>query len=122
MRRSLERSFEDDGLVTPELVDAYRDRLRVPGVVTAYRGLTAPRPRADPAPPVDRAAIRQPALSIWGENDELITPEEGREGTRKLPEGRFELIPDCGHIPMEEKPQEFLRLVLDFLSEVSAAS
>src|SRR4029079_11520170 len=67
LRRALELSVWDDSLVTPELVAAYLDRLRVEGVANAYYGLTA-RSRTAPET-VDLAALDTPALVLWGAED-----------------------------------------------------
>ncbi len=41
--------------------------------------------------------------------------EQGVESYRNLPEGELAVIPDCGHNTYEEKPEEYLMFVLDFL-------
>lgn len=110
--RSLRRSFHDDSLVTPELVRAYLDRLRIEGVADAYQGLTAP---ARPGEKVELEKIGVPALVIWGAQDRVISLESGRRATARMPRAEFVVIDECGHLPMEEKPEEVLRAVLPFL-------
>jgi pimeloyl-ACP methyl ester carboxylesterase len=113
VRKALEHSYYDDSLVTPELVQAYLDRLRVEGVSDAYYGLTVPV--RSPQERVDLARIDVPALVLWGTHDELIAPEAGRRSSQVLPQGEFVLLAKSGHLPMEEEPEEFLRAVLPFL-------
>jgi len=36
--------------------------------------------------------------------------------------GEFRTIPDCGHVPMLERPDEFNRLLLDFVRRVLDAA
>jgi pimeloyl-ACP methyl ester carboxylesterase len=112
VRKGLLRSYYDDSLVTPELVQAYLDRLAIEGVVDAFYGLTAPAP---PGEPVDLAKIAIPSLVIWGAHDELISPEMGRRAAARLQHAEFVLFAESGHIPMEEEPEAFLRAVLPFL-------
>jgi pimeloyl-ACP methyl ester carboxylesterase len=110
--KALRRSYYDDSLVTPELVQAYFDRLRIEGVADAYHGLTAP------APPGERVVLEKigvPALVVWGAQDELISVEGGRRAAARMPRSEFVVIEKCGHLPMEEKPEELLRAVLPFL-------
>ncbi|HEX3527983.1 MAG TPA: alpha/beta hydrolase [Thermoanaerobaculia bacterium] len=114
VRRSLLNSFHDPSLVTPELVQAYFDRIRVEGAIDAYYGLTVPV--RGPIDKVDLAKIEVPALVVWGADDQVILLPAGRRGTSVLPRGRFVVIPDSGHIPIEEKPAEWLRLVMPFLT------
>jgi pimeloyl-ACP methyl ester carboxylesterase len=112
VRKALLHSFYDDALVTPELVQAYFDRIRIEGVLDAYHGLTAPR--RTPADRVDLAAIHVPALLLWGEEDELISIAAGRRAGETL-RAEFVAFPKTGHMPMEERPEEWLAAVLPFL-------
>lgn len=113
VRRALEHSFYDDSLVTPELVQEYYERLRVEGVVDAYHGLTAPTRTA--SEPVVLEEIRMPTLVVWGAEDLLISAESGRRAAERMPDAEFALMEGVGHVPMEENPEELLRIVLPFL-------
>jgi pimeloyl-ACP methyl ester carboxylesterase len=112
IRRALERSVYDDSIVTPELVQAYFDRLRIEGLGDAYYGLTAPS-RSRPEI-VDLTKIDVPALVVWGAEDELISVDTGRRVSARLPRSTFVVLEKTGHIPMEEKPEELLALLLPF--------
>jgi pimeloyl-ACP methyl ester carboxylesterase len=113
VRRALEHSFHDDSLVTPELVHEYFERLRVEGVVDAYHGLTAPARTA--SEPVELEKIGMPTLVVWGSEDRLISAESGRRAAERMPDAEFALMEGVGHVPMEENPEELLRIVLPFL-------
>lgn len=113
VRKSLLRSFHDDSLVTPELVDAYWQRVRIEGVVNSYYGLTIPI--QGPVDTVVLDEIRVPALVVWGAQDTLISVESGRRAAARMPHAEFAVIDESGHIPMEERPEELLGLVLPFL-------
>ena len=118
IRRALRHSFYDDSQITPELVEAYLDRLLVQGADDAFYGLT--KPRAAPGPPVELEAIRVPTLAVWGAEDELVSRASGQRATARIPGSEFVVIEQCGHIPMEEKPEEFLQAVLTFLERHSS--
>lgn len=113
VRRALQHSFHDDSLVTPELVREYFERLRVEGVIDAYHGLTAPARTA--SGPVNLEAIKMPALVVWGAEDRLISAQAGRRAAARMPDSEFVLMKGIGHAPMEERPEELLRIVLPFL-------
>lgn len=115
VRRGLERSFYDDSLVTPELVQAYSDRLRIEGVDDAFIGLTVPDRSPTARTPVVFEEIDIPALVVWGAQDELIRVWDGRRAAERLPKAEFVALPRTGHIPMEERPAELLQLMLPFL-------
>lgn len=59
-------------------------------------------------------AIRCPSLVICGADDGMVPPENSRQIAAQIPGARLELIPQCGHLPMLEKPEEVARLVLEF--------
>jgi pimeloyl-ACP methyl ester carboxylesterase len=116
IRSALERSFSDHALVTDELVGAYLARLRVEGAVDAYRGLTLPS--KVPRPEVDLTSVAQPTLIVWGADDELLPVRWGERAAGKMPGARLVVLERCGHIPMEERPEEFIAAVAPFLAGV----
>lgn len=113
VRKALLRSFYDDSRVTPELVQAYYERLRVEGVADAYYGLTAPN--RGPAEPVRLEEIRTPALILWGRHDVVIPLAGGQRAATMLPRATLVVMEKSGHLPMEEQPEEFLQAVVPFL-------
>ena len=68
------------------------------------------------------ARIRAPTLVVWGEHDALVPPEIGRQVSRLLPDARFALIEGAGHTPMWDRPREFNRVVVEFLTGGSCLS
>jgi 2-hydroxy-6-oxonona-2,4-dienedioate hydrolase len=58
---------------------------------------------------------RIPVLLIWGEHDGLNPPVYGPEFQRLIPGSRLEVIPETAHAPMVERPEEWARLVTQFL-------
>jgi pimeloyl-ACP methyl ester carboxylesterase len=59
--------------------------------------------------------ISIPTLVIAGANDEIVDPASIREVAVKIPSSQYVEIEECGHLPHEEKPGEFLQSVLNFL-------
>lgn len=59
-------------------------------------------------------AIRCPTLVICGADDGMVPPENSRQIAAQVRGARLELIPQCGHLPMLEKPEDVARLVLEF--------
>src|SRR5262249_11312483 len=59
--------------------------------------------------------IQQPALVIWGADDQVVPPSQGKKLAHDLANGRFE-FKDCGHVPQEEMPKETIALVSSFLN------
>ncbi len=60
--------------------------------------------------------IKMPTLILWTKHNPT-TPWQVAEQAHKLISGsRFHVMDGCGHWPQWEQPQEFNRLLLDFLS------
>ena len=60
-------------------------------------------------------AITVPTLVIWGGDDELVPLEQGRAYAAAIPHAKFTVIPECGHAPSVEKPNEFLASAVPFI-------
>ncbi|MER3445818.1 MAG: hypothetical protein C4291_02810 [Candidatus Dadabacteria bacterium] len=61
--------------------------------------------------------IKSPTLIIVGEEDILIPIKYSKILNEKIEGSRLVVIKDCGHVPILEKPEEFNRIVLDFLKD-----
>jgi len=59
--------------------------------------------------------IQTPAVVIAGDRDRIVPVGDSRRVAAALPQAGLALVPDCGHIPHEECPAEFLGLVEQFL-------
>jgi pimeloyl-ACP methyl ester carboxylesterase len=62
----------------------------------------------------DAHLIQQPTLLIWGEQDVEIPLEDGKYLHRVIPQARLIVFRNCGHLPQEEYPHEFVELVTGF--------
>jgi pimeloyl-ACP methyl ester carboxylesterase len=61
--------------------------------------------------------VRTPTLVVWGREDAIAPLDCGEIYAQAIPGARLVTLPDCGHLPEMEKPQEFADLVRDFLRE-----
>ena len=59
-------------------------------------------------------AITIPLLAIWGEADRVVPAEHGRAYAKAIPNARFLLLPEAGHMPQLETPGRLLAAVRDF--------
>jgi proline iminopeptidase len=59
-------------------------------------------------------AVQARTLVMHGERD-LLPPGQASDLTALISQARFELIPDCGHMPFWEAPGTFFELVDSFL-------
>ncbi len=61
--------------------------------------------------------ITAPTLVVMGSDDKVVPAPYGAEVTSRVPNSRVETIQEAGHLPMLEQPDEFARLVSEFLVE-----
>lgn len=57
-------------------------------------------------------------LIVTGDNDRLVPAWNAERLSRVIPGSSFEVIKHCGHLPHEEKVEEFLVIVERFLQRV----
>ena len=58
--------------------------------------------------------VRAPTLVIVGARDMSVPPSEGELAANKIPGARLVKLRGVGHQPVDERPEEFDRLLLDF--------
>lgn len=61
--------------------------------------------------------VNTPTLIVWGAEDAIIPVDSGHRIQEAIAGSRLEVIPECGHLPHLEKPDEFSGLVLQYISE-----
>lgn len=64
--------------------------------------------------------VQSPSLLIWGTKDKAVDIRSAGMLMQKLRGCESEVIEGAGHLPFEETPEEFNRLVLNFLDRISA--
>jgi pimeloyl-ACP methyl ester carboxylesterase len=60
--------------------------------------------------------IKSPILYIIGGRSNIVPPETQEELKRTLPNAQLITVPDTGHYPSDEKPDEVMRIVSQFLA------
>ena len=60
---------------------------------------------------------RLPTLVVWGRDDTIVPVSAGQLYHDSIPGSKLEIIDNCGHRPEVEKPEEFIRIVQDFLRD-----
>lgn len=63
------------------------------------------------------AQVAIPALVLWGQSDRVATSQYGAVYARAFGNGRFELIPEAGHLPQIERPDAVFPLLDVFAHE-----
>jgi pimeloyl-ACP methyl ester carboxylesterase len=65
----------------------------------------------------DAHLIERPTLIIWGEQDTVIPISNGYKLHNEIPNSRFVVLKDCGHVPQEEKSDLFSELDSGFVHD-----
>lgn len=60
--------------------------------------------------------VSQPTLVMWGERDEMISPEHGTLFCQDIQRCRLVTYPKLGHLPQEEDPEGTLPDLVSFLA------
>lgn len=113
LRRRMKRVYDRHSWVLDERrVDARHIPLRTRG---AHRAIIRTVRRWD-AERISRDAhlLSRPTLIVWGENDREVSVEDGRRIHEQIEGSRLVIFPECGHLPHEEYPEEFTKLVAEF--------
>ena len=113
LRKRMKRVYDRHAWVLDERrVDARHFPLRASStqraIIRTVRGWDAERISRD------AHLIRQPTLLIWGENDLEIPLADGERLHEEISGSRFVVFLNCGHLPHEEYPEAFTKVVTDF--------
>ncbi|HET9477733.1 MAG TPA: alpha/beta hydrolase [Pyrinomonadaceae bacterium] len=113
LRKRMKRVYDRHAWVLDERrVDARHFPLRASGtqraIIRTVRGWNAERISSD------AHLIRQPTLLLWGENDLEIPLADGERLHQEIPGSRLVVFLACGHLPHEEYPEAFTKVVADF--------
>lgn len=65
--------------------------------------------------------LRMPALLVWGEHDRIRPKAHADHWLKALPSARLELVPDAGHLVLEEAPAT-AGLIARFLAEPASTA
>jgi pimeloyl-ACP methyl ester carboxylesterase len=113
LRLRMKRVYDRHSWVLDERrVDARHLPLRTRG---AHRAIIRTVRRWD-AERVSRDAhlLTQPTLLLWGDTDREVPLSDGEHLHEEIPHSRLVVFRACGHLPHEEYPESFTKLVVEF--------
>lgn len=112
----LETAYHNPSLVTEEVMAGYKRPLQVEDWDRALWELTKASRPLQLDRHVDRIAV--PTLVITGDDDRIVPPEDSLRLAEEIPGAHLVVIEDCGHLPQEECPGEFLEAVRGFVENL----
>ncbi len=110
-RRELKKTY---GFLPDTLtVNGYLEPLQIGGSAETVVNLLA---NSNEIRELDAKELKQiPVLVIWGKKDRTISLSNGKKMKRKVPSIELKIIPSAHHMAMETHPEEFNRLLIQFL-------
>jgi pimeloyl-ACP methyl ester carboxylesterase len=116
VRTILRKAYYDPSKITEEQIAAYTAPIAAPGGKHALRETGRQLVPANFEQLIKRYKdITVPTLIIWGRQDKIIPLKVGELLNRDIANSTLKIIERCGHAPQEEKPEETVPLVLEFL-------
>jgi pimeloyl-ACP methyl ester carboxylesterase len=116
-RTALARMYGDPRRLSVATVEGYRSQVmragRVDNILNTLRSWEKDVDALRAAIP----QIKARSLLIWGTRDNAVDVRSAEALKLALPDCQFKVIEGAGHLPFEERPDEFNRLVLDFIDQ-----
>ena len=120
-KTALERMYGDPGRIPEGTLEGYASLLMRQGRVHSILNTLRHWENDVAALRGAIARVQARSLLIWGTRDGAVDLKSSETLMRVLPECERALIQGAGHLPFEETPDEFNRLVLGFLERTSVA-
>lgn len=120
---AIRNAWHDSSQITDHVLYSYTKPLRTKGwdraLVEYTAAMLTDSTSESKLPLVKRLnEISCPVLIITGDNDRLVPSWNAERLSRAIPGSCFEVIKHCGHLPHEERVEEFLTIVEKFLQKV----
>ena len=115
LRTFLRACYADKSLVTNEMIEAHWQAAHQKGARHAPASFIGNLLDLDVREPLRR--LTQPTLVLWGEKATFAPVDEIRPFMAARRDFRYAILDPAGDLPHDERPQEFVRLVTDFLDK-----
>lgn len=111
----LYKSWFDKSGITEEVLENYQLPLKIKGWEAAFWEFS--RNGVDSIIQDHLAELKIPTMVFAADNDEIILPKYSIAVAELIPNAHLVKLTDCGHIPHEEKPKEFMQAVTDLINQ-----
>lgn len=113
-KSSVKNVYSDKTKVTESLVDRYFNlTLRAGNRQALVDRITM---KHDTLAYLNIHKIKKRTLLLWGSDDKLVPLKIAKRFHKDLPNDTLVILKNAGHVPMEESPNESLKVFLDFLN------
>jgi pimeloyl-ACP methyl ester carboxylesterase len=112
----LKRLYGDAKRMRPGTIEGYAAGFKPPGIFKhLLRIVKSWRRDLEQVEESLPAISAVPTLLLWGSRDKAVYPSSAHELHRRLKNSAVMMLDGVGHLPYEEAPEEFNRIVCDFL-------
>ncbi|MBY6035021.1 alpha/beta hydrolase [Fictibacillus nanhaiensis] len=115
IKKNLLDVLHDSKLVTQELIDGYSKPISEAAFINSLIRLL--RHREGDMSSEELEDIKQPILMLWGKEDKVMPVKTGYRLKHDLPHAELIVYEKCGHLLMEEKPQEISAEIISFIEK-----
>jgi len=116
----LRRLFGDARRIRPGTLEGYSAPFALPGAfMNAFAVLRSWNRDLQQLESMLPRINHIPTLMVWGSVDRAVTPESAHELLKHFQNCRVVMLKGVGHLPYEEVPEEFNRVVAEFLEQSS---
>jgi pimeloyl-ACP methyl ester carboxylesterase len=100
----------------PELVSLVKEIMETSSVDGISGALLGMKDRSDSTEILTGFNI--PTLIIHGSDDQLVPLAEAESMAKAIPNSKFQVIPNAGHLPNMEQPDQFNNIMSTFLKDL----
>uniref|UniRef100_A0A5B6YI54 AB hydrolase-1 domain-containing protein n=1 Tax=Davidia involucrata TaxID=16924 RepID=A0A5B6YI54_DAVIN len=120
---AVRNSWYDSKQVTDHVLYGYTKPLRARGwdrALVEYTAAMLTDSVSESKPPLGErlSEISCPVLIVTGDTDRLVPSWNSERLSRAIPGSSLEVIKNCGHLPQEERAEQFVSIVEKFLERV----
>jgi pimeloyl-ACP methyl ester carboxylesterase len=109
----LHSAWYDPTKITSDILEGYqKPLLALNWDKGLFELLRAPTPKSIS---MHLKEMNVPTLVISGDSDKIVPLQYSEELSKELPNASLVIVPNCGHLPHEERPQLFLDAIIPFI-------
>ena len=111
---TIRMAWHDPSRIEPKVYEGYRKPLKADNWDKALYEFTI---AGNPVSYSERLAnLTMPVLVVTGDDDRIVPTDQSMQLSREIPGAELAVLKDCGHVPQEECPDQFMTSVQTFLA------
>jgi pimeloyl-ACP methyl ester carboxylesterase len=109
-------AWHDPSRIDPEVYEGYRKPIRANNWDKSLYEFTI---AGNPVNYSERLAdLTMPVLVVTGDDDRIVPTGQSIQVSRQIPGAELVVLKDCGHVPQEECPDQFMTSMQAFLEDL----